>query len=67
MYLSKLEGLFENPQTRFLIIIFVMFIFVYSFGVGNFGTSIRHRLKFIGVLIALAAPTILRIKLSKIK
>ena len=59
--------LFVNPQTRFLIMIFIMYIFVFSFGVGNFGTSIRHRLKFIGILLAIAAPKIARIKLSKIK
>ena len=44
-----------------------MYIFAYSFGVGNFGTGIRHRLKFIGVLIAIAAPTIVKIKFTKIK
>ena len=59
--------LYENPLTRFLIIILFMYIFVYSFGVGNFGTGIRHRLKFIGVLIAIAAPTIVKIKFTKIK
>ena len=59
--------IFKNPQIHFLIIILIMFIFIYSFGVGNFGTSIRHRLKFIGILIAIAAPGIPRIKLSKIK
>ena len=57
----------ENPLTRFLILILIMYIFVYSFGVGNFGTSIRHRLKFIGILIAIAAPKIVKIKLFKIK
>ncbi len=59
--------LYENPQTRFLIIILFMYIFAYSFGVGNFGTGVRHRLKFIGVLIAIAAPTIVKIKFTKIK
>ena len=61
------KTLFENPQTRFLIVILIMYIFVFSFGVGNFGASIRHRLKFFGILMAIAAPTIARIKLSKIK
>lgn len=54
--------LFENPQTRFLIFILILYVFVYSFGVGNFGASIRHRLKFIVILIAIAAPKIQRIK-----
>jgi hypothetical protein len=57
--------LYENPQTRFLAIIFIIYIFFYSFGVGNFGTSIRHRLKFIGILIAISAPRIAKIKFLK--
>ncbi len=59
--------LYENPQTRFLIMILITYVFIYSLGVGNFGTSIRHRLKFIGLLIAIAAPKILRIRFNKIK
>lgn len=59
--------LYENPQTHFLILILFAYVFAYSFGVGNFGTGIRHRLKFIGVLIAIAAPTIIKIKFTKIK
>lgn len=54
--------LFKNPETRFLFIILFMYVFAYSFGVGNFGTGIRHRLKFISLLIALAAPRIVRIR-----
>ena len=57
--------LYENPPTRFLAIIFIIYIFFYSFGVGNFGTSIRHRLKFIGILIAISAPRIAKIKFLK--
>ncbi|MDA7474244.1 hypothetical protein N8952_01850, partial [Candidatus Pelagibacter ubique] len=58
--------LLENPKTRFLIIILALYVTIYSFGVGNFGTSIRHRVKFIEILIAIAAPLIIRIKFSKI-
>ena len=65
--LRNRKALYKNPQTRFLIIILIMFLTIYSFGVGNFGTSIRHRVKFIGIFIAIAAPLIARIKLKKIK
>lgn len=65
--LRNRKSLYKNPQTLFLLIILIMYIGAYSLGVGNFGTGIRHRLKFIGILIAIAAPTILRIKFSKIK
>ena len=57
--------LYENSQTRFLFLILISYVFIYSFGVGNFGTGIRHRLKFIVILIAIAAPTIKKIKFKK--
>lgn len=57
------RNLFNNPKTFFLILIFFSYILIYSFGVGNFGTGIRHRLKFIGILIAIAGPKIPRFKL----
>ena len=56
------KNLYENPKTRFLIFILISYIFVYSFGVGNFGTGIRHRLKFLVILIAIAAPKLKKIK-----
>ena len=65
--LRNRKVLYKNPQSRFLIMILIMFLTIYSFGVGNFGTSIRHRFKFIGIFIAIAAPLITRIKLKKIK
>ena len=65
--LHNLKILNRNSQTRFLVIILIAYVFIYCFGVGNFGTSIRHRLKFIGILIAIAAPKILRIRFAKIK
>ena len=53
---KNINNISRNPTTKFLIIIFLFFVFLYSFGVGNFGTGIRHRLKFISILIAIAAP-----------
>jgi hypothetical protein len=60
---TNLKYLLKNPQTNFLIILLLIYIFIYSFGVGNFGTGIRHRLKIIGILIAIAAPKIKKIKI----
>jgi len=59
---------FKDPSLRFLIIVFMISIFVYCWGVGNFGTGIRHRSKFIGILLALVAPRIAKFNfLKKIK
>jgi len=36
--------------------LFVTYLIIYGIGVGNFGTVIRHRSKFVMILIILAAP-----------
>jgi hypothetical protein len=64
--LRNRENIYKNSQTRLLFILLIIYILIFSFGVGNFGTGIRHRLKFIGIFIVIAAPKILRIKLPKI-
>lgn len=43
------------------------YIIVFAFGVGNFGTAVRHRAKFAAVLIVLAAPMLPRFRLNKSK
>ena len=46
----------SNPYTYFFLILFVFYITIHALGVGNFGTGIRHRSKFVVLLIILAAP-----------
>lgn len=50
--------IWKNPITRIFILILVCYLFVYGVGIGNFGTAIRHRSKFIVILIILGAPMI---------
>ena len=50
--------IWRNPFTRILLIILASYIIIYGIGVGNFGTAIRHRSKFIVILIILGAPMI---------
>ncbi|MDA7604995.1 hypothetical protein N8724_06340 [Candidatus Pelagibacter sp.] len=52
------QVIWKNPVTRIFFIMFIVFVFVYGFGLGNFGTSFRHRSKFVVILIILAAPKI---------
>jgi len=58
------KKLFNNHQTIILIAILFSYVFIYSFGVGNFGTGIRHRIKFIGILIVLAGQKIPKFKIT---
>lgn len=48
--------LLNNKGTRNIIIIIILLAIVYGLGVGNFGTGIRHKTKFIFVFLALAGP-----------
>lgn len=50
--------IWANPITRIFVLLFIGYIIVHAIGVGNFGTSIRHRSKFVVILIVLAAPKI---------
>lgn len=65
MYLSfliliNIKVILKNPVLRIFLIILMAYIFVFGIGVGNFGTGIRHRSKFVVVFILLAAPLLKR-------
>ena len=50
------RAIWANPAARAILFIILGYILVFSFGIGNFGTGIRHRAKFVAGLIILAAP-----------
>lgn len=50
------KAIWGNPATRAILFILVGYILVFSFGIGNFGTGLRHRAKFVAGFIILAAP-----------
>ena len=52
------NAIWANPVTRIFIIMFFVYIIMHGLGVGNFGTAIRHKSKFIVILIVLTAPKI---------
>ena len=54
------HSIWQNPVTRIFLLIFISYIVIYGLGIGNFGTAIRHRSKFVVMLIILAAPKIHR-------
>ena len=61
IYLSYLifknrKIIWNDPTLRIILIILISYILVFSVGVGNFGTGVRHRSKFVIMFILLAAP-----------
>ena len=65
MYLSfliliNIKFILRDRVLRTFLFILLAYIFVFGIGVGNFGTGIRHRSKFVVVFILLAAPLLKR-------
>ncbi len=57
--------IWKNPVLKFFLLVLLCYLIVFSVGVGNFGTSVRHRAKFVIILILLAAPLIKKFILFK--
>lgn len=55
----------QNKPVTILCIILLPLLITYSWGVGNFGTALRHRSKFIPVFIAISSIYVPKITLRK--
>ena len=55
----------QNKTVTILCIILLPLLITYSWGVGNFGTALRHRSKFIPVFIAISTIYVPKITLTK--
>lgn len=55
----------SDPNLRIILLILISYLIVYSIGVGNFGTGIRHRSKFVFMFVLLAASLLPKITLYK--
>lgn len=67
LIILNIKAIWNNIALRCILIILLFYFFAFSFGVGNFGTGIRHRSKFVIELILLAAPFIPGIVISSKK
>lgn len=64
-YLIKnIKAIWANPVSRVFLLMFIVYVIIHGLGVGNFGTAIRHKSKFVVILIILAAPKIHKFILS---
>ena len=57
--------IWADPALKIIISILIVYLFVYGIAVGNFGTGLRHRAKFIVMFILLAAPLLPKLSFSK--
>ena len=58
LILKNIKLIWNNFTLRIIFLILIAYIIVFAVGVGNFGTGIRHRSKFVFMFILLAAPFI---------
>lgn len=73
LYLSLVLLIFRNrrtiwadPASRAIIFVLAAYFLVFGLATGNFGTAIRHRAKFVAVLILLAAPKLKSLPFTEI-
>ena len=59
--------IWEEPTLRAIFIILAFYLFIFGFGVSNFGAGTRHRSKFVIEMIILAGPLIPTFIFSKKK
>lgn len=62
--LKNRKIILKDPGLRIVLLILISYFFVFGIGVGNFGTSIRHRAKFVMALILMAGPFFPKFKYS---
>ena len=55
------KAIWADPATRFILLALLAYLLVFGLGVGNFGTGLRHRSKFVVMIIAMAAPYLPRL------
>ena len=53
---NNIKVIWKDPFLKIILIMLVTLLIAFSIGVGNFGTSIRHKVKIIFLIILLAAP-----------
>ena len=68
LFYFTIKGLLLKKLNNFvsiLLIILIPLLITYSWGVGNFGTALRHRSKFIPIFIAISTIYVPKITLTK--
>ena len=57
--------IWADRASRTILLVLAAYFIVFGLAVGNFGTGIRHRAKFVAVLIVLAAPMLPKLVFRK--
>lgn len=55
------KSIWADAGARAVLLVLLPLVFAFAVGSGNFGTALRHRAKFVAVMIVLAAPLLPRL------
>ncbi len=65
LFIKNFKLIWSDRSLRIIFIILISYLIVYGLASGNFGTGLRHRTKFIIILILMVAPWIPKIVFNK--
>ncbi|MDC0940525.1 glycosyltransferase family 39 protein [Candidatus Pelagibacter sp.] len=67
LIIRNINVIWTDPVLRIIFLVSLAYIIVFGIGVGNFGTGIRHRSKFIIMLVLLITPFLPKFTFKKKK
>lgn len=65
LIVRNFKNIWTDQASRFVFLLFMLFVLAFGISIMNFGTGIRHRSKFVIILIILAAPLLPKLFLYK--
>ena len=67
LFIKNFKSIWSDRTLRIIFIILASYFLIFGIGTGNFGTGIRHRTKFLIILMIMVAPWIPKFVLKKNK
>ena len=58
LIIKNFKTIWRDRALKLILLILVSYVIAFAVGVGNFGTGIRHRSKFVALFVLLVAPLI---------
>ena len=58
LIIRNFKTIWQDRALKLILLILVSYVIAFAVGVGNFGTGIRHRSKFVALFVLLVAPLI---------
>ena len=65
LFIKNFKSIWSNKSLRIIIIVLAIYLILFGLASGNFGTGLRHRTKFLIVLILMIAPWIPKLVFNK--